>query len=118
MAQILLVTDDDEIAGVLSKFVLKAGYEVTLARDYNSAMACVQSESIQLVLLDTLWNGDFSSIDLANALSSFDATLPMIMLDIHDERHSRLIPRINISFMGRHLDIEEVMLRIHRSLNP
>lgn len=118
MARILLVHDDEDYLRMFTQYLLGRGYDVTLARDYASAMACVQNESIHLVLFDPLWNSAILGVDLANALHSFDPTLPMLVLDYQHERYDRLIPGINISFVARPFDIEEVMLRIHRRLNP
>lgn len=118
MARILLVHDDEDFLRVFTQYFLGRGYEVTIARDYDSAMACIQNESIQMVLFDPLWNSAIPGVDLANALYSFDPALPMLVLDYRHERYDRLIPGINISFITPPFDVEEMRLRIHHALNP
>lgn len=118
MARILLIHDDEDVAYMLTQLLLSHGYDVTQASGYNGALECIQNQSFQIVVFDPLWNSAISGVDLANALHSFDPILPMLVLGYQHERYDRLIPGVNISFITPPFDVEELLLRLHHTLNP
>jgi DNA-binding response OmpR family regulator len=118
MAQILVITQQEELAQMFARVLLNYGYEMMLARDYRSAIESAQNRLIEQVIFDPLRDSDAPDIDFLNAIHALNPTLPIIALDSRDERHDRLMTRLKISFTRRPFDVEEVVLRMHRSLNP
>ncbi len=57
MVDILLVEDNNELAGLMSSFLLKEGYSVFCARSGEEAIAFTDSENARLVILDIMLPG-------------------------------------------------------------
>ncbi|HEX6776844.1 MAG TPA: response regulator [Ktedonobacterales bacterium] len=57
MPHILVVDDDDLIRDVLYDFLMEEGYQVSLARDGNEALAVLEHEHNLVVLLDLTMPG-------------------------------------------------------------
>ena len=57
MPHILVVDDDDMIRDVLYDFLMEEGYQVSLARDGNEALAVLEREHNLVVLLDLTMPG-------------------------------------------------------------
>jgi len=52
LTKVLIVEDDQEIVGLLEKFLLTEGYEVIVASDFAGALSATSALSPDLVLLD------------------------------------------------------------------
>ena len=57
MPHVLVVDDDDLIRDVLYDFLMEEGYQVSLARDGNAALAVLERERSLVVLLDLTMPG-------------------------------------------------------------
>jgi PAS domain S-box-containing protein len=82
MAMRLLVVDDDEMnRDVLSRRLLRAGYEVVTAADGPETLRVVESRQLDLVLLDIMMPGMSGMQVLQQIREKFSASqLPVIMV--------------------------------------
>jgi two-component system, OmpR family, response regulator len=79
MTQHLLIVDDDkEICALLSQFLNKHGYRVSVARDGRMMMQALESARIDLIVLDVMLPGE-SGLNLCRRVRS-DTTIPIVML--------------------------------------
>lgn len=83
----LLVVDDDAYnRDMLSRRLERRGYEVTVAADGNEALALIEGQTFDLVLLDNMMPG-ISGLDLLRLLrATYNPTeLPVIMVTAQSE---------------------------------
>ncbi len=57
-SHILIVDDDKELCGLLSKFLARQGYRVSVAHNGTTMMSVLASARIDLVVLDLMLPGD------------------------------------------------------------
>ncbi|MGM0616296.1 MAG: response regulator transcription factor [Pseudomonadota bacterium] len=90
MANILVVDDEPNIVLSLEFLMEQAGYSVTTAEDGEQALACVESTTPDLILLDISLPG-ISGFDVLEQLRAQAATerLPIIMLTAHGREVER-----------------------------
>jgi len=90
MANILVVDDEPNIVLSLEFLMEQAGYKVTTAEDGEQALACVESTTPDLILLDISLPG-ISGFDVLEQLRAQAATerLPIIMLTAHGREVER-----------------------------
>ena len=90
MANILVVDDEPNIVLSLEFLMEQAGYSVTTAEDGEQALACVESSTPDLILLDISLPG-ISGFDVLEQLRAQTATerLPIIMLTAHGREVER-----------------------------
>lgn len=82
MTKLLLVEDHDELSDFLSRRLRRRGFEVVLAADGRAALAQVEQERPDLLLLDMnlpLMDG----WTVARTLRGQSSTLPIIALTAH-----------------------------------
>ncbi len=110
----ILVTDDDKNTRLYFKAILeRAGYTVTTAKDGEEALAALDSEYIDLVVLDVMMprmNGyEFTSI-----LRENNENLPILMVSAKqmpkDKRRGFEVGTDD--YMTKPIDEEEMLLRI------
>ena len=90
MSRILLVEDNEMNADMLSRRLLRRGYEISLAKDGEQAVSMARSESPELILMDmslpvmTGWQA-------TKAIKGEDATrhIPIIALTAHSMAEDR-----------------------------
>lgn len=80
-AQLLVVEDEPAVAGLITTALTLAGYQVTVAQNAAQALACTQSQTFDLALIDWMMP-QVSGIELAKRLRQEPHTreLPIIML--------------------------------------
>ncbi|XGA78702.1 response regulator [Halomonas sp. CH40] len=90
MANILVVDDEPNIVLSLEFLMEQAGYKVTTAEDGEQALACVESTTPDLILLDISLPG-ISGFDVLEQLRAQATTerLPIIMLTAHGREVER-----------------------------
>src|SRR5690242_15409879 len=84
MARVLVVEDDDGIAGPLVRALERDGYEARRAATAAAALVAVVDDDVDLVVLD-LGLPDVDGISLCRTLRQLDATLPILMLTARTE---------------------------------
>jgi CheY-like chemotaxis protein len=88
MARILLVDDDPEVAATNAETIETLGHSVELTSTPAEAAAAVRRETPDLVVLEAIFGGKFTGMELARSLAETHPDLPMIMLTRADEQLS------------------------------
>ncbi|RTR06433.1 response regulator transcription factor [Halomonas nitroreducens] len=90
MAKVLVVDDEPNIVLSLEFLMQQAGFEVTTAGDGEAALACIATDTPDLVLLDISLPG-ISGFDVLERLRADPALarLPIIMLTAHGREVER-----------------------------
>jgi two-component system OmpR family response regulator len=86
---LLVVDDDREICELLSSFLAKHGFRVSIAHDGRSMTQALQSGRISLVVLDLMLPGE-DGLSLCRRLRA-TSTLPVVMLTAMSEETDRII---------------------------
>jgi len=88
MAHILLVDDDPEVIAGNAEAIESLGHSVSRTSTPAEAVEILREETPDLVVLEAIFGGEFTGIDLANALAESHPDLPLIMLTKADEELS------------------------------
>jgi two-component system, OmpR family, response regulator len=88
-AHILVVDDDKEIRNLLSKFLAKNGFRVSVAADGREMRRVLAEAKIDLIVLDLMLPGE-SGLTLCGQLRATTST-PIIMLTAVSEETDRII---------------------------
>jgi two-component system OmpR family response regulator len=88
-SHILIVDDDKELCALLSKFLSRQGYRVSVAHNGAAMTAILETARINLVVLDLMLPGD-DGLVLCRRLRS-TSTLPIIMLTAMGDEVDRII---------------------------
>jgi DNA-binding NtrC family response regulator len=78
-AHILVVDDDDGYRSMLERILSRAGYSVATACDGREGLDAVNSEQLDLVLVDVNLPG-INGIELVRQIKDIDPTLPCIVI--------------------------------------
>ncbi|MEI5993579.1 response regulator transcription factor [Candidatus Enterococcus mansonii] len=87
--RVLVVEDDTMTNQVISDFLEEKGYEVLSALDGEEAWQFVQTEELDLILLDIMLP-KISGLELLEKIRK-SSDIPIIMLTAIDEEHTQLI---------------------------
>lgn len=92
VATILIVDDQPDLAAMMADVLGDAGYATRIAADGRRALADVQANPPDLLVLDVQMP-ELDGFELASMLKSdpATATIPIIMLSAQDGRGARLI---------------------------
>jgi two-component system, OmpR family, response regulator len=86
---LLIVDDDKELCALLSKFLTRHGYRVSVAHDGKAMTQLLEASRINLVILDLMLPGD-DGLALCRRLRA-SSSLPIIMLTAMGEEVDRII---------------------------
>jgi len=86
---LLLVDDDKELCALLSKFLNRHGYRVSLAHNGNEMVAILETSRINLVILDLMLPGE-DGLALCRRIRA-TSSLPIIMLTAMADEVDRII---------------------------
>ena len=86
---LLIVDDDKELCALLSKFLTRHGYRVSMAHDGKAMTQILEASRINLVILDLMLPGD-DGLVLCRRLRA-TSTLPIIMLTAMGDEVDRII---------------------------
>ena len=86
---LLIVDDDREIRELLSRFLRKHGFRVSVAVDGREMRKALTEQAIDLVVLDLMLPGE-DGLSVCRRLRS-DSTIPVIMLTAMGEEIDRII---------------------------
>ncbi len=92
MSGILVVEDDHDIADLIRRYLVKAGYAVELIASGSAALARVREDKPDLVILDLMLPG-MSGIDVCRAIREDRAIarLPIIMVTARAQESDRVL---------------------------
>ena len=88
-AHLLIVDDDKELCSLLSKFMTRQGYRVSVAHNGLAMTGILEASRIDLVILDLMLPGE-DGLALCRRLRS-TSTLPIIMLTAMGDEVDRII---------------------------
>src|SRR5947207_9617253 len=86
--RILIVDDDETVAEILGRYLVREGYEVESAGDGRLALERAQAQPPDLILLDLMLPG-MHGLDVCRRVRRF-AGLPIIMLTALGEENERV----------------------------
>jgi two-component system OmpR family response regulator len=86
---LLIVDDDKELCALLSKFLSRHGYRVSIAHNGNDMAQALETSRVSLVILDLMLPGD-DGLVLCRRLRA-TSTLPIIMLTAMADEVDRII---------------------------
>ncbi|MBC8338153.1 MAG: response regulator [Rhodospirillales bacterium] len=118
MSKHLLIVEDDELVqSLLAAYMQNEGFKISLATTGKEMLACIDSESIDLVLLD-LGLPDEDGLVLARQVRA-RSSLPIIVVTARKEQKDRLAA-LEIGaddYLTKPFDPEELVLRVRNLLS-
>jgi two-component system, NtrC family, nitrogen regulation response regulator GlnG len=116
-ARILIADDEDSLRWVLEKGLRQAGYEVTSAKDGESALRAFEAEPYDLVFLDVRMPG----MDGLTALAKLRDSRPdanVIVMTAHGTMETAIqaMQRGAYDYLAKPFDLDEVLLLTERAL--
>lgn len=116
---ILIVDDQPDLAGMMADLLADAGYATRTAADGRMALAEVQADPPDLLLLDVQMP-ELDGFEVAAMLKSDPATaaIPIIMVSAHEGRGSRLVGLESGAedYLGKPVDPAELIAKIRNLL--
>lgn len=112
MADILIVEDNKELAGLLADFLCAAGYSVCTAATGNEALELYKEKGAKLVLLDIMLPGT-DGFAVCRKIRE-DGNVPVIILSAKDDKQSKL-DGLNLGaddYIGKPYDIDILLAKI------
>ena len=114
--RLLIVEDDKMVQALLAAYLVREGFSISLAETGKEMLACVDSEKIDLILLD-LGLPDEDGLTLARQVRARSQT-PIIVLTARHNKSDRLAA-LEVGaddYMTKPFDPEELILRIRNLL--
>lgn len=116
-SNILIVDDDLAIRKLLGRYLTEQGYRVTIASDQRSMKDALQSNEVDLIVLDVLLP-DGSGLDFCRDLRREGSLVPVILLTALKEDIDRIIG-LEIGaddYLGKPFNPRELLARIRAVL--
>jgi two-component system phosphate regulon response regulator OmpR len=115
-AHLLIVDDDERIRGLLQKFLVKAGFLVSAARDAAHARRLLEGLEFDMIVLDVMMPGE-DGISLCRSLRSRIAT-PILLLTAKAETSDRIagLEAGADDYLAKPFEPKELLLRINAIL--
>ncbi len=88
--RILVVDNDASMRGSLAALIGGWGFEVEVASDLPSALACVEQQTIDLMVLDYHLNQGLTGLDVYEALAELGHVIPAVMISADHASEVRL----------------------------
>ncbi len=109
---LLVVDDDDRIRDLLKRYLIKAGYLVTSARDAATARRMMQTLSFDLAILDIMMPGE-DGLSLLSGIRSASDT-PVLLLTARGMAEDRIegLRRGADDYLAKPFDPQELELRV------
>ena len=117
---ILVVDDDPDMLWILNQILTLSGYQVTTVLNGFDALACLQTQSFTLAMIDMkLPNMD--GPQLASALKTITPTIVIILISGYyyaedPEIEKKLNQHLCAGFIAKPFDVEDVHSTIQRVL--
>ena len=115
-AHLLIVDDDERIRDLLKKFLVRAGFLVTAARDAAHARRVLSGLDFDLIVLDVMMPGE-DGLSLTAALRE-TRTTPILLLTARGETGDRIkgLEAGADDYLPKPFDPKELLLRINAIL--
>jgi putative nucleotidyltransferase with HDIG domain len=117
MANILVVDDEESIRHLLSRMLLRGGYECTLAADAAEARKFIKDRNFELILCDVTMPGE-SGIDFIRYVAAeYPDTATMMLTAMDDPDIAATVLDVGIyGYMIKPFNTNEVIINIRNSL--
>ena len=117
-AKVLIVDDLDDARWVLSTLIRQAGFLPLMAANGSDALACIQRETPDVVLLD-VGLPDMDGFEVLARAKAHDKTLHVIMVTANGKTHDavRAIRAGAYDYVAKPFNNEDVVLTVRRALS-
>jgi len=117
MADILIVDDEEPVRRLLSRMLLRGGYECTLAADAAEARKFIKDRNFELILCDVTMPGE-SGIDFIRYVGAkYPDTATIMVTAIDDPEIAETVLKAGIyGYMIKPLKANEVIINVRNSL--
>src|SRR5688572_29987805 len=88
---ILVVDDDHDIREMVADYLRKNGFRTSLAADGREMRAILDTNAVDLIVLDLMMPGDDGLVLSRNLRASKHKAIPVIMLTARDDATDRII---------------------------
>lgn len=114
---ILVVDDEESIRKSLAGVLNDEGYNVSLARDGEEALAFLDRSLPSLILLD-IWMPGFDGIEVLKRIKEKDSSIPVIMISGHGsiDVAVKATKLGAYDFIEKPLSLEKVLLTVNHAL--
>jgi len=104
---VLLVEDDDEVAGLVTDMLRELGYQVTRAASAEEALgALADVRTIDVVFSDIMMPGRLNGLDLAREIRLRRPGLPVLLTSGYADAAIREAARENVAVLRKPYDIQ------------
>ncbi len=76
---VLVIDDESDIRTVLERVISREGYQVFLAKDYDSAIEIIRNYDIDVVISDIVMNGK-NGIEVTKEIRKINENIPVILM--------------------------------------
>mgnify|MGYP002136545236 CR=1 FL=1 len=113
MTKLLMIEDDERLAGMVADYLAASGYEVSHAPDAHSGLTHLEHTLPELVILD-LMLPDMGGLDVLRRLREQNPGLPVLLLTAKDALEDRIagLTAGGDDYVTKPFSIEEVVLRL------
>jgi DNA-binding response OmpR family regulator len=119
MKQHLLVVDDEApIRELLSEYLRKHGYEVSVAATANEAVRLSNESTVHLMILD-IGLPDADGLELLEIVKTSHPNLPVIMLTgmgFDDELLQEALAKKASAYLSKTLPLDQLLVQVRRTL--
>ncbi|MEP7332469.1 MAG: response regulator transcription factor [Terracoccus sp.] len=117
MARVMIVDDEDRIRVLLTKSLTSEGHSVVSVATVSAAIACLESEQIDLVLLDLVMPGG-SGLSVLKTMRARDDPTPVIVLSGVTEIGARVqsLDLGAVDFVAKPFSLTELLARVRRNV--
>ena len=115
-AHLMIVDDDERIRSLLKKFLMRAGFLVTAARDGAHARRLLAGLDFDLIIMDVMMPGE-DGVSLTRALRE-TMTTPILLLTAKGETSDRLagLEAGADDYLSKPFEPKELLLRVNAIL--
>ncbi len=117
MANILVVDDEESVRRLLSRILLRGGYECTLAADAAEARKFIKNRNFELILCDVAMPGE-SGIDFIRYVAAeYPDTATIMVTAVDDPEIAETALEAGIyGYMIKPFNVNEVIINVRNSL--
>jgi DNA-binding response OmpR family regulator len=117
--RILIIDDDEDTIALLSKALVKAGYEVRSAKDIVSGFDEAQHFAPSVMIMDLLFPGENALGLLKQMKDNHELQrVPIIVLSALEDADSKEMVRQCGAYLSKPIRVQDVVAEIRHQPNP